>query len=253
MTAGKFSFILLLPILGVACNQTGKITKTEMKEYSFNDSANATIDSSIEKVISPFRAGMSGTMNEVIATSDTQLTKGQPESLLGNFVSDVCFEVGNENYYTSTYTRADFAFFNGGGLRADLPKGKITRGNVFELMPFENELVVVPLSGSEIKKVFEIIASRDGAPVSNVRFKIKNKEPLEIMINGVLLDTSKNYKVITSDYLANGGDQFFLLAEKKKEYLNLKIRDVIIQYMQEETKEGKAITAIRDQRISYVK
>jgi len=251
MTAGGFTRLLLISILAAACSQTGKVTKIETRQYAFRDTVNATIDSSLEKQIQPYREGMAGKMNEVIATSDIAFTKGQPESLLGNLFSDACFQQTNERYYTSTYTRADFAFFNNGGLRAELPKGKITRGNVFELMPFENELVVVSLSGSQVKKIVEHLASKDGAPVSHLQFKIKEKKPMDVMVNGEPFDSTKSYKAVTSDYLANGGDQYFFLAEAKKEYVNLKVRDAMILYLQEQNKKGNTITASLDKRISY--
>lgn len=252
MTAGRFTLLLLISFLAAACSQPGKITKVETRQYAFRDTLNADVDSVIEKQIQPYREGMSGQMNQVIATSGIALTKGQPESLLGNFFSDVCFELANEVYYTSTYTKADFAFFNNGGLRAELPKGKITRGNVFELMPFENELVVVSLSGSQVKKIVDYMASKDGVPVSHIQFKIKEKKPVDVVVNGQPFDSTKSYKAVTSDYLANGGDQYFFLAEAKKEYVNLKIRDAIITYLQEQDKKGNTVTASLDRRISYV-
>jgi len=253
MTAGRFSCIVLFPLLAAACSQPGKITKTEAMQYAFRDTVNSTIDPTMEKEIQPYRDGMSGQMNEVIANSTVPLTKGQPESLLGNLFSDVCLDMANEIYYASTYTKADFAFFNNGGLRAELPKGSITRGNVFELMPFENELVVVSLTGSQTKKLIDYMASKDGVPVSHLQFKIKEKQPVDVMVNGAPFDSTKNYKAVTSDYLANGGDQYFFLTDAKKEYVNLKIRDAMIQYFQRESKQGHAITANLDQRVSYVK
>jgi 2',3'-cyclic-nucleotide 2'-phosphodiesterase (5'-nucleotidase family) len=251
MTAGEFSRILLISFLAAACSPPGKITKVETRQYAFRDTVNASVDSVMEKEIQPYRNGMSGKMNEVIANSDIALTKGQPESLLGNLFSDVCFEMANQLYYTSTYTKADFAFFNNGGLRAELPKGKITRGNVYELMPFENELVVVSLTGSQVKKIVDYMASKDGVPVSHIHFRIKEKQPLDIKVNGEPFDSTKSYKAVTSDYLANGGDQYFFLTDAKKEYVNLKIRDAMISYLQGENKKGNVITASLDKRISY--
>ena len=253
MTAGRVTHLFLISFLAAACSQAGKITKIETHQYAFRDTVNAGVDSAVEKQIQPYREGMAGKMNEVIATSGIALTKGQPESLLGNFFSDACFDLANELYYTTTYTKADFAFFNNGGLRAELPKGNITRGNVFELMPFENELVIVSLSGSQVKKLVEVMASKDGVPVSHLQFKIKEKQPMDVVINGQPFDSTKSYKAVTSDYLANGGDQYFFLSDAKKEYVNLKIRDAIIMYLQEQNKKGNTITASLDRRVSYVK
>ncbi|CAN5354278.1 5'-nucleotidase [soil metagenome] len=253
MTAGRFSCLLLFPFLAAACSHPGKITKVETSQYAFRDTLNAGIDSVIEKEIQPYRDGMSGKMNEVIATSELALTKGQPESLLGNLFSDACLDMANEVYYTSTYTKVDFAFFNNGGLRAELPKGSITRGNIFELMPFENELVVISLTGNQTKKLIENFASKDGVPVSHLQFRIKDKQPVDVIINGAPFDSTRNYKAVTSDYLANGGDQYYFLTDSKKEYVNLKIRDAMIQYCMDKTKAGHTITSTLDQRISYVK
>ncbi len=253
MTAGRFYFILLFPFLAAACSQSGKITKVETSQYAFRDTLNASVDSMIEREIQPYRDGMANQMNEVIGTSDVALTKGQPESLLGNLFSDVCFSIANETYFTTSYSKADFAFFNNGGIRAQLPKGKITRGNIFELMPFENELVVLSLTGSQVKRIIDYMASKDGVPVSHLRFKIINQQPSDILIDGVPFDSTKEYKALTSDYLANGGDQYFFLTEVKKEHLNLKIRDALILYFQQQTKQGNTITANLDQRISHVK
>ena len=253
MTAGRFICILLFPLLTAACSQPGKITKIETKQYAFRDTVNASVDSVLEKEILPYREGMSGQMTEVIGTTDLALTKGQPEGLLGNLFSDICFNMANGIYYTSSYNKADFAFFNNGGIRAELPKGSITRGNIFELMPFENELVVISLTGNQAKKLFDFMASKDGVPVSHLRFKIKEKQPVDIQVNGLPFDSTKNYLAVTSDYLANGGDQYYFLTDAKKEYLNLKIRDAMIQYFQEQSKAGHSITANLDQRISYVK
>jgi len=253
MTAGRFTFIVLIPFLAAACSQQAKITKVETREYAFRDTVNSEADQVLEKEIRPYREGMSGLMNEVIASSAVALTKGQPESLLGNLFSDACFEMANESYYTSTYEKADFAFFNNGGLRAELPKGSITRGNVFELMPFENELVVLSLTGSQVKKIVDYVASKDGVPVSHLQMKIKDKQPVNVLVNGAPFDSTKDYKAITSDYLANGGDQYFFLTDAKKDYVGLKIRDAMISYFQKQAKEGKTITASLDSRISYVK
>ena len=253
MTAGRFSFIALITFLVAACSQQGKITKVETSQYSFRDTVNASVDSVLERQIQPYRDGMSEQMNEVIGSSDIALTKGQPESLLGNLFSDACFNMANESYYISSYMKADFAFFNNGGIRAQLPKGNITRGNVFELMPFDNELVVVSLSGIQVKKLVDFMASKDGVPVSHLQFNIKDQQASDILVDGVPFDSTKSYKAITSDYLANGGDQYFFLTDAKKEFLSLKIRDALIRYFQEQTKKGNAISAKLDQRISHVK
>ena len=192
-------------------------------------------------------------MNVVLAFSEQALEKGQPEGLLGDFAADACLQVANQYYYPTDGKKIDFIFLNNGGLRNSLPKGNITKGNVFELMPFENELVVLKINGTLVKKIFNFIASKDGAPVAGARFSIKDKEAVNIFINSEVFDSTKTYKAITSDYLANGGDQLFFLANvKERESINLKVRDAIIQYLKQKSKAEEHIVVKKDQRISHV-
>ena len=174
--------------------------------------------------------------------------------LLGDFVADACLYVSNKTYYPTDNKPADFIFLNNGGLRNSLPKGNITKGNVFELMPFENELVVLKINGALVKKIFNFIASKDGAPLGGATFEIKNNEAVNIFINNHPFDSTKTYKAITSDYLANGGDQLFFLAEvKERDRMNLKVRDAIIQYIMQKSKEGEHVIVKKDQRIVHVR
>ena len=120
-------------------------------------------------------------------------------------------------------------------------------------MPFENELVVLKINGSLVKKIFNFIASKNGAPVSGTRFSIQNKEAVNISINNQAFDSTHQYKVATSDYLANGGDQLFFLANvKERESINLKVRDAIIGFLEQKTKREEHLVVKQDYRISYV-
>lgn len=239
--------------LMVSCKPVYTIQKTEQTEYVLSDSSNTTIDSSIYSFILPYKEKVTGTMSGVLAESETALEKGVPESTLGNFFSDACTSEAEKIFYPSDGRQADFTFFNNGGLRRALPKGNITLGDVFELMPFENQLVVLTIKGKLVKKIFNFIASKEGAPVSGVRFEIKNQEAMNITIHNEPLDTTKTYKALTSDYLANGGDSFDFLIDAPRESVNLKLRDAIVQYLQKARKAGKKINVVTDGRISYAR
>ena len=203
--------------------------------------------------ILPYKESMSAEMNTVLAVSEESMEKGTPESKLGNFFSDALLEMAKSKYMVEDGHPVDFAFFNNGGIRSALPKGSITKGNVFELMPFENELVILSLTGSTAKKLFNYIVTKDGIPVSQLRLGIKGTEAINVSVNGQPFDSTKTYKALTSDYLANGGDQLFFLAEARHESLNLKMRDALIQYMQIKNKRGEKLTAQLDQRIAHVR
>ncbi len=249
----KLSIVALFPLLVAGCTTKAHITKVETKNYKLESSATTDVDSAVYYKILPYQKSLEADMNVVLGVSEQALEKGQPEGLLGDFAADACLHVFNKTYYPSDSKPADFIFLNNGGLRNSLPKGNITKGNVFELMPFENELVVLKINGGIAKKIFNFIAEKDGAPVSGVRLRIKNKEAVNIFINNEAFDSTKTYKAVTSDYLANGGDQLFFLANiKERESVNLKVRDAIIQYLLEKRKVNESIAVKKDQRISYV-
>ena len=250
----RISTIAIASLMIAGCASKAHIAKVETRNYELEDSKNSDVDSTAYFKILPYQKTLTADMNAVLAVSDQPLEKGTPESALGNFVADACLQIANQTYYPSDNKPADFIFLNNGGLRNPLPKGNITKGNVFELMPFENELVVLKINGSVVKKIFNFIAEKEGAPIAGARFEIKDKEAVNIFINNKAFDSTQSYKVITSDYLANGGDQLFFLANiRERETINLKVRDAIIQYMMLKSKLNEHIIAKKDQRITHVK
>jgi len=241
--------IVFTSIAFAACSSVKKIDRLETQQYKFSDSASIAIDSNAFYLIQPYRDSLNKIMNEVLAVSDQALEKNQPEGTLGNFVADVSLHQAQLNYKNN---KIDFCILNNGGLRNSLPKGKIALKNVFELMPFENELVILTIDGSTAIKIFNFIASKNGTPVSNLQMLIKDQQAVNVKIGGTDFDSTKTYRVVTSDYLANGGDNLeFLKTSINKELINLKLRDAIIDYLKEQTRNGKTISVKLDKRIRY--
>ena len=180
-------------------------------------------DSTTNAIIMPYRLGIDSIMNEVLCNSDIEMTKGRPESLLGNFVSDLCLKQFSN--------QADICIMNTGGLRNILPKGEITRGDIYKLMPFENELVVIELTEDEFKGMLDYLVFRGGEPFSGMKLKVNNsKIEYCYFLNNFSFKTNDKIKVITSDYLANGGDKMWFFNGKKQTKLEIKLRTAIINY-----------------------
>ncbi len=119
-------------------------------------------------------------------------------------------------------------------------------------MPFENELVQLTLDGPATRQLINFIADKGGMPVSGITFIIKDKEPFNIYIRQRPFDPEQSYKVVTSDYLANGGDELHFLANNiKRVDTGVKVRDVLIEYLKEKNKEGKILSARIEGRIKY--
>jgi len=227
------------------------VQKADTKFYTPEYSEESAPDSLLVSLTDPYVRQLSETMNEILAYSKHPMEKGQPESALGNFISDLCYSVAAELYKSTDSLSIDFCVLNNGGLRSMLPEGKITRRHVYELMPFENELVVVTMPPDSVKRLLEYIAEKGGVPVSNIRLKIGDGVPEEVYIGNTAYDSNKTYKVVTSDYLANGGDVMTMFGGAvKTEPVGIKVRDAIIMYLEASGKKQILISAHTDGRIS---
>ena len=245
------SVFLLLFFLW-ACVETQRPVYVEGGLIPIEESRIGEKDAATDSIISIYRAALEREMNEILAYSAHTMSRGTPEGLLNNFVADLCFEIGQDLYKPDDGHPIDFCLLNYGGLRASLPEGPVTLANVFELMPFENEMIVITLDTEKTLALFDYLAeSPVGMPVSNIKLKITDQEIKEVSIAGEAFDSLRNYKVLTSDYLAGGGDNMtFFLEPIEKQYLGLRIRDAIIKHLRDHHKQGKMIESRLDGRIT---
>lgn len=195
-----------------------------------------------DSLIAPYRHHLEAQMNEVIGFSLVEMPKqkDQPETLLGNFVADLVFETVTE----TLGLKADACLLNNGGLRASLPQGNITRGNIFSLVPFENEVVLVEIHPNTVNKMLFYLAQKP-QPVAGFTLHIKPDGTI-MELGGGLAQSKESYIIITSDYLANGGDNMdFFMESLSRVATGIKLRDMIIEYI----KMKKEIQSKLDQRI----
>jgi len=211
-------------------------------------------DSISIKIIEPYKNQLDAQMNEVIAYSDVAMKKNLPEGLLNNFAADVVLKMGNSYLKKLNKDTASVCLLNTGGLRCDIPMGSITVRNIFELMPFENEMVAVTINGKNAKRMFNFIAKKGGMPMSGAAMSIESDTAKFIIVNNSVFDITKNYTVITSDYLAFGGDDMtFFGSPVSYVPMIVKIRDVLIEYLKAETLKGNTVSSKLDKRIYYEK
>ena len=109
---------------------------------------------------------------------------------------------------------ADLALTNGGGLRADIPAGELTYGRLFEAMPFDNKFALVRVGGKHVRRLLSSNLQRGGGILSWGGLVAKarcigGKLVAEISIKGKPLDDTATYTIVTSDFLASGGDGLF--------------------------------------------
>ncbi len=201
-------------------------------------------------IIEPYKKAIDIEMNEIICFSEVAITKNQPEGLLNNFVSDLVLYMVN-TYYNENEPY-DVAIFNNGGLRAALPKGLIRVEDVYKLMPFENEIVVLTITSEAFLSMISYIINSGGVPFAGMRIVSKQLKLESLTINSIPFDESRNYTVVTSDYLAAGGDKMAFF-QNPVEYRSISVlmRDLIIDYLREQNAEGNSLHPTLDGRIVY--
>jgi 2',3'-cyclic-nucleotide 2'-phosphodiesterase (5'-nucleotidase family) len=240
-----FSIVLLS---ATSCHRHLTVSKSDYKQYSMD--TQLTADSSVVKYYQPYKEKMQAEMSKVIGQTEQELSKpATPETLMGNFFSDAMLTEGLKKDPTIQFTLS-----TKGGLRTTFPKGNITVSNVFELMPFENEMVVLKLTGQNVQQVIDFIVKKDGEPVSGIRMKIKEHKAYDVTIGGQPFDINKTYNLLTYDYLADGGDDLECLRNPiERKEINQKVREAILENIQDLTSQGKKINAQLDERIIIVK
>jgi len=230
----RFSIIYIVAFLLTACS-----VQYNLKSYKATSiDVSEEVDSISLSIIAPYKAGIDSIMNEVLCISKIEMTKGKPESLLGNFVADLCLQQYSEI--------ADICVMNNGGLRSTLAKGKITRGDIYTLMPFENKLVILELDRESYLELLHHITEKGGEPFSGVRITMDKNGTL---LNQTLDLSNNKIKVLTSDYLANGGSNMNFFTGKKQEIVDLKVRDAIINHCL----SNDTIISKLDNRLSIIK
>jgi len=198
------------------------------KAHLVSTSKNICVDSSInatehiEQFIVPYRDSLTLQMGEVIGMADTSFEVVPPSSNLMNWATDALFL---QETQTVRLAEPVICILNAGGLRASLNKGPITVGDLFKLMPFDNSVAWVRLPVSRIEAIETFMKNQPkGVPLANARF-----EKGKLTIQG-LNETHTHFWVITSDYLAQGGDKMtFFLTPESFQLKAKNLRDVFIE------------------------
>ncbi|MCP4441768.1 MAG: hypothetical protein GY810_22910 [Aureispira sp.] len=237
--------LLLLAISLSACQVQNHLYKTDANYVKTKELKET--DESVTTLVGPYKEKLDKEMNAVIGQATTSLTKEQPECTLGNWLADLTLKKC-EDY---SKTKIDFAVLNQGGIRIPtLVKGDVTRGNIFELMPFDNMLVILEFPGEEMQTLFDHMVFKGGWPISEgVSYSFKDGKATNIKINGRAIDLKKTYKIATNDYIANGGDKCAFFKEKPRTEIGKLFRDAIITHVEELTAANKKVEAPAINRI----
>lgn len=192
-------------------------------------------NSAIDAFLKPYSDHISNDLSKALAYNpyDLDKTAAKWQNPMTNFYADAILEIALPVFEKQTGKKIDFCLLNYGGIRATIAKGAITTRTAYDIMPFENNAVVLALKGNVVYEMAHfIIANKVAHPLSGIEiFVDKNQMVKDIKINNESIDKNKTYHMVTNDYLAKGGDKMnFLLKAKENHSLNYKLRNMFIAY-----------------------
>ena len=223
-----------------------------------------TVDSSIPddpdvvKIIAPYEEKVRE-LSKVIGRLEGGLSKtGVGGGTLGNFVTDAVRAQAQAKLGKPIV----LAMMNNGGLRKnEIGAGEIRASDIFELLPFENALVALDVTGVQLEKILQVV-TRDAQSGARIQFKWNDRDRPEF-ISGKLVDASgkeyeidpnQTYTILTIDYLLSlkSGAYAILQETKNQTPLNITLRDAVMNYVKSETAAGRSVRSVVDNRFVQV-
>lgn len=230
-------------ILSIELDKDNKVVGIEAKlDNLSNRAADIVPDPDGEALYKEYAKEAEPILGEVIGEAAGEFThnsKVDNVTLLGRWSSEVMKEK----------TGVQVAIQNGGGLRRTLEKGTITMGDLYEIMPFDNQLVTMELKGSDLKKAID--HGIFNPEVGNGQFaglivefnkdaEFENRITKISLEDGTPIDMEAYYTVVTNDFLLTGGDKYDFKNAKNVVDTFIPIRDVLVEAI----KEAKVITPV---------
>ncbi len=243
----KFILYTGVVVIVASCSTTQPVTTLLYRDYQITGQSKK--DTALTIMLAPYASHLNSSMNTVIGFAPRSMNAKQPESGLGNFMADAMLYMAEKKFGE----KIDGAFMNQGGIRSYIPQGNITTGRIFELMPFDNLIVLQKLKGSVLQQFLDKTAADGGWPVSaGISLHIRDRKAEDIIIHGKPLEMDAVYTIANSDYVANGGSDCAMLRtipQISKGYL---LRDALLEYVSEMTKQGKPIDFSIENRVVNV-
>lgn len=214
----------------------------------------ATPDAAATDFLAPYKHAVDSIMSPVMGRSARYMTGERPESTLSNLLADILVWAGKD--YGE---KPVMGVYNMGGIRAALPEGDVTYGDVIEIAPFENKICFLTLSGTDLLRLFANMAQSGGEGVSHgVRLEITADGKLvSASLNGKAIDPQAAYRIATIDYLAQGNDKMTAFTagtdvNAPKDASN-DTRYIIAGYFKAMAAEGRTVDSKMEGRIKTVK
>ena len=220
-------FALVSFLILASCKSHYEVASVQRSRILVDARYDATPDAEAAKFLEPYKHVVDSVMGPIVGQSARNMTTQRPEGTLPNLLADILVRAG-KNYQE----KPDFGVYNMGGVRADLPKGNVTYGDVLDVM--------AAVGGEGVSHEVRLVITKDGQLVSAT-------------LSGKPVDPQKDYRVATIDYLLGGNDK--MEAFKKCRDINApkdnnnNARFVIMDYFREMAKDGKEVDSQIEGRV----
>ena len=249
---------VLIGQTGAFGKSMGKITidlndLSKLPEYELipiDSKYDSRIDPELKEWVEPYEKEVQALNSQVIGQTDVAFADIN-ESVLPNFVTDMIYDIAS----SLTPRKVDFAIGNMGGIRHPMPKGDISAGFIMSMLPFPNCVLVMEISGKDLKEALDVMARRGGDALSKqITVGMKDGKAAKVSLNGKDIDPNRTYLIATIDYLANGGDHMTPLTRGKV----IRTSDHLfkfdaVDYIKAITARGEKLMGDSTQRMYYVK
>ena len=245
----KYIFLFVIATSLFAC--THKAYRPSQLSYTgYKINGGSKTDANVIAMLKVYSDSVNSTMNGVIGTVAEPLSKALPEGGLGNIMADAMM-MGAVRQYNKN---VDGAFMNYGGIRlSQIAAGPITTGKIFELMPFDNVLVLQDVNGEQLQAFLDHISSRGGWPTAGITYDIKNKKAVNVVVKGKPIDATAIYTIANGDYVANGGDDCAMLKNIPQLNKGILVRDVLLDYVKLQTALNRPVSGKIEGRVKAIK
>jgi 2',3'-cyclic-nucleotide 2'-phosphodiesterase (5'-nucleotidase family) len=217
----KFLILLTVGAGLLACSSVNTISLNSSESSNSDVLFQGNDGNAIDSMVAPYRLDLEAEMDEVIAYAERPFEKGRPGGSLNNWSADALLQsqIGNAKLSGPT-----FSLLNVGGLRNTINEGDVTLGDIFKVMPFDNEIVWVEMPVESLVDIAKYLTASGGEPIAGARL-----ENGKLTVDGMNAET-KTIWILTSDYLMNGGDHMdFFQQNISVTHSNELLRDAFIR------------------------
>ena len=242
----KFCLLGLLLALFACKESQVTLNAIEGTQLAITDSLPQ--DQQVLDYIAPFKKHINDEMSAVLAYAPQShsKTEGPYNTAIGNMMADAVLELSNPIFKSRTGHEIDGVLLNHGGITSTLNAGDVTMRTAYDIMPFENSIIVVELNADKVRDMFNYLKSGKAHPIANMQLILGEDDSIvKTLVNGKPIEDGKTYFIATNDYLRQGGDGMVFFEDPVSEtVLNYKVRSVLIDYF----KEKDTIAPVRDNR-----